>query len=144
LQDRAGTLHVVAAVIVSKNLVLAGRRGPQKTEPGFWEFPGGKVEIGETSLQALRREIKEELNLEIEPLQLISDNITQLNGKRIRLETHLCEARKIGDIFSSDHDLFRWLRISELHQLNWCAPDLPAVRELANHSDTWTPIFHNL
>lgn len=137
-------IHVVAAVIVNKDLILAGRRGAHKINQGFWEFPGGKVEGGETSIQALKREIKEELGLEIIPIRLLSDTITPLNGSTIRLEAHICFLPNENEFVSTDHDQFRWLRVFELHQLIWSEPDLPAVNKLTQYPGTWKALFQNI
>jgi len=128
-------LHVVAAVIVRGNEILACRRAPHKVSAGLWEFPGGKVEPGETSPQALAREIFEELGLAISTKSTFDISDTEVEGTTIRLEAIICEIDGEGNLESSDHDAFRWLGASNLGEITWANPDLPAVALLAKVTD---------
>ncbi len=125
-------LHVVAAVIVRGNEVLACRRAPHKVSAGLWEFPGGKVEPGETPHEALAREINEELALECAPERTFDVSDTQMDGVVIRLETVLCRISETRILASTDHDKFAWLDVDSISGLSWAKPDLPAVRALAS------------
>ena len=125
-------LHVVAAVMIHDGKILACRRGSHKDAAGFWEFPGGKVEPGESAQQALRREIAEELSLEVEPWLLFDKSLTQVNANfSIELECWLIILDHAPNLRSSDHDAFMWLSPEELGQYSWAKPDLPAVKKLS-------------
>lgn len=127
----AAPLHVVAAVIVDDGRILACRRSPNRSAGGQWEFPGGKVEAGESASEALIREIREELGVGIEVLGELNEADTLVGDRVIRLtcfRTRLTDARPIE---STDHDSFLWLTAPELETLEWALPDIPAVRLLA-------------
>lgn len=125
-------LHVVAAIIISDGRVLACRRSQHKASPGLWEFPGGKVDPGELPFAAIIREIQEELELGVLPLETFDLSDTLTGDLLIRLECIVCEPLATFQLHSSDHDSFMWLLPNELLGLDWAAPDLPAVRALAS------------
>lgn len=124
-------LHVVAAIIVEDSKVLACRRASHKVAAGQWEFPGGKVDPGEDAHEALVREIKEELDLDCESLRTFDISDTLVGSQIIRLETIICRIPTIPYLKSTDHDQFLWLTQTELANLEWAKPDLPAVAKLA-------------
>ena len=124
-------LEVVAAVIERDGLVLACRRRTDRSAGGLWEFPGGKVEPGETAEQALRREIAEELAVEISVVgELTADDLV-VGGRSIRLVCLRATLLDAAPESSIDHDELRWMLPADLPSLEWAAPDLPAVRLLA-------------
>jgi 8-oxo-dGTP diphosphatase len=120
-------LHVVAAIIISGGRVLACRRAPHKSSPSLWEFPGGKVDLGELPLDAIVREIREELELDVLPLRTFDVSETLVGDTLIRLECIVCQPLADFKLKSSDHDAFLWLLPGQLGELDWATPDLPAV-----------------
>jgi 8-oxo-dGTP diphosphatase len=124
------TLHVVGAILVEADRVLVARRALHKSAAGLWEFPGGKVEAGEAPPSALAREIQEELELNIKPLNTFDISETRVGELVIRLETIVCEMTNVFQGVSSDHDKFIWVRATDLDGLVWATPDLPAVGAL--------------
>lgn len=102
---------VVAAVIRrssdSEKRVLVVRRGPGQSGAGFWEFPGGKVEKGETPEAALIREIDEELRLQIRVGELIGELDFPYPSKTIRLRVYWAEVQK-ESLQLTEHDAFKW------------------------------------
>lgn len=123
-------VQVVAAIFVREGRVLATRRAPHKAAAGLWEFPGGKVEANETDQDALAREISEELGVSIVVGELVDDSVTETTGGSIRLACYLVASVSDWPTASSDHDEFRWLGQAELSEVEWAAPDLPAVAKL--------------
>ena len=121
-------IDVVAAVIVHDGRVLACRRAPGKDAAGLWEFPGGKVEPGESAEQALVREIREELGVGI----LLDHEVVAAEHGGIRLTCWFARLDG-GDIptQSTDHDELRWMLPSQLATLTWAPADLPAVQKLS-------------
>ena len=132
-------LHVVAAVIIHAGNILGCRRASHKESPGLWEFPGGKVEIGESPREALRREIAEELSLELVPWRRLDKSVTKVSESlSIELECWVIVVDHAPDLISADHDAFIWLKPEELSQYAWAKPDLPAVEKLNAQSDLQT------
>lgn len=125
------SLHVVAAIIVHGDKVLACRRARHKTSAGYWEFPGGKVEPGESPKIALERELVEELNVKCQIFDTFDISETAVDGVVIRLETIFCQVGYPESLSSTDHDAFEWLALSKIKSKDWAKPDLPAVRKLA-------------
>ena len=122
-------IQVVAAIFTNGEKVLAMRRAPHKPLPGKWEFPGGKIEPGESPEQALIREIKEELDVEITSLELFDHSTTILPSWEVELSCFKVEADKSPEQ-STDHDQLIWLEKEKLHTLDWSDSDLPAVEKL--------------
>lgn len=127
----ASTVRVVAAVIVSDRRLLACRRNAGRSDGGLWEFPGGKIEAGEGPAEALTREIREELGVHIDVGARIHRATTRVQERLIDLDTYWARLAGERPMISTDHDVLRWLRRSELSSLEWCAPDLPVVELLA-------------
>src|SRR3954467_9162740 len=125
-------IHVVAAAVIRNGRVLAARRSRPADVAGGWEFPGGKVEAGESEAAALARELAEELGLRAE----VRARLGEVTDGRIRLV--LLEARSADEpVLGDDHDDMRWLGAAELEGVAWLAIDrelLPAVRALLERS----------
>ena len=126
----AGRIEVVAAVIFRGSEVLACRRMEGKSAAGMWEFPGGKVEPGESQREALEREIKEELGVAVEVHDLLLNATTSVGEVQIELACYRCELTGETPAMSSDHDLLVWQPIGRLDDLKWADPDLPMVSVL--------------
>jgi 8-oxo-dGTP diphosphatase len=128
-------VRVVAAVLWDEGRILACRRAPGRASAGKWEFPGGKIDAGESPEAALAREIREELGVEIEVGPLLNRASTAVGELVIDLSCYA--ARPIGGLptSSTDHDELRWLPPADLRALEWAAPDLPAVEFLISSGD---------
>jgi 8-oxo-dGTP diphosphatase len=124
-------LEVVAAVVADGGRYLACRRRPERSAGGRWEFPGGKVEPGESPAEALVREIREELGVDVEPGAELCTDETAVGDRVIRLVCLRATLTGPRPTASTDHDLLAWIAPAELAALDWAAPDLPAVRLLA-------------
>ena len=121
-------IDVVAAVIVHDGRVLACRRAPGKNAAGLWEFPGGKVEPGESAEEALVREIREELGVGI----LLDHELVSAEHDSIRLTCWFARLDGGGiPTQSTDHDDVRWMLPAHLSTLTWAPADLPAVQKLS-------------
>ncbi len=110
--------------------VLAFRRGPDKVAAGLWEFAGGKIEPGETAEQAIVREIREELAIEVTVDEEVLTATTVVHDRTVTITCFHVTAVDTLPTSSTDHDELRWMPISELRTLNWIAPDLPVVAAL--------------
>jgi 8-oxo-dGTP diphosphatase len=122
-------ITVVCGIIFKDDLVLICRRKAEKSLGGYWEFPGGKVEEGESNEESLLRELIEELNLKVEIKQHFFDTVHQYDDGAIELISFICETENIASE-STDHDQLEWVEVRDL--LNWkLAPaDIPIAEEL--------------
>lgn len=125
----AKTITVVGAVFSTEESVLAFRRNSDRSAGGKWEFPGGKVEPDETPEEALRREILEELGLNITVGHLINRSTTLVGENTIDLACYHADADKYPTK-SSDHDRIIWQPFSAIRELDWAAPDIPTIEAL--------------
>jgi 8-oxo-dGTP diphosphatase len=118
-------LHVVAGVLLRDGRVLAARRGPGTgARAGLWEFPGGKVEPGETPEQALVRELREELSVEVTVDERLAESLHDYDDLSLRLVAYLAHITK-GEPQAGEHDALRWLKPDELPSLAWAPADVP-------------------
>lgn len=122
-------IHVVGAVIVRGNKILCAQRGPGKSLPYKWEFPGGKIESGETPQDALQREIKEEMRCLISVGDRIEYTIFEYDFGIVHLTTYYCELLD-GEPEMSEHISIEWLPINKLSTLDWAPADIPAVEKI--------------
>ncbi|WP_197280955.1 (deoxy)nucleoside triphosphate pyrophosphohydrolase [Microbacterium sp. No. 7] len=123
---RAPGIHVVGAVIVRGGAVLCARRGGTGPLAGLWEFPGGKVEPGESHTGALVREIDEELGCGVR----VGSEVTTTPHRTIVLTTYWCELVH-GEPRALEHDEVRWVVPAELRMLEWTPADVPAAALVA-------------
>lgn len=122
------TIEVVAAIIVHGGRLFATQRG-YGDQRGLWEFPGGKIESGESPEQALKREILEELDM-----QIAVDSFFQTvewDYPTFHLVMHCFLCSKVGNVIRmKEHADSRWLLPSELDSVEWLPADILVVREL--------------
>lgn len=127
-------VHVVAAVIARSNGdLLCALRSSEMTQPNMWEFPGGKIEKGESKEEALIREIQEELNCTIQVYDQVEDTTYEYEKVIVRLETFHASIVE-GKPINREHAEFRWVPIERLHELKWAPADIPAVQKLQKES----------
>ena len=128
--SRALAIHVVGAAIVRDGRCLVTRRSAAMSAPLKWEFPGGKVEPGESPEGALRREVREELHIEIEVGHLLGRGEGRVGRDReIRLAVYAATWLS-GDLELTEHHELGWFAPDELIDLDWPEADvsiLPAV-----------------
>ena len=121
-----GIVEVAAAVIVDQGRILAARRRTGLELAGYWEFPGGKVEPGETRQQCLIRELLEELGVSCRIGTYLGQSFFDYGTKRVRLHAYL--ARVVEGTFSPvDHDQLLWLPPQQLSSLPWAPADIPLL-----------------
>ena len=121
--------EVTAAVIVKDNKVLIAQRSPKDKLAGKWEFPGGKIELGETPQDCLKREIREELDVDIEVLNFFGESIYSYHSGTIKLIAFWCKWIS-GDFTLKVHSQNAWVNHNELDLYDFAPADIPLVEKL--------------
>ncbi len=141
--------HVVGAAIIDPSRssssagvgrrVLAAQRSEAMSHPLQWELPGGKVEAGEGAKEALAREIREELAIDIEPGRELGSSVLALGDprqpRRLLLQVFLCRWLR-GEIRLVEHRAWRWVEASQLSTLSWSPADRLLLEDLRRHLET--------
>ena len=122
-------IHVVGAVVVEENKILCAQRGPDKSLPLLWEFPGGKIEGEETPQAALKREIEEEMQCKIEVGEQVEHTVHEYDFGIVHLTTFYCKLVE-GTPMLTEHVAIEWLPANELKQLEWAPADIPAIEKI--------------
>jgi 8-oxo-dGTP diphosphatase len=121
-------INVTCAIILFEDKILVTQRSENMILPLKWEFPGGKLEINESEINCIKREIREELNLEIEVLKKLSNSIFNYETFKINLIPFIANYVS-GNIILTEHKDYKLLDKSELLNLDWAEADIPIVKE---------------
>lgn len=120
------TIDVVAAIIERDGLILLAQRPAHADQPGMWEFPGGKVETGETQPAALIRELKEELGIEARPAAYVASHQREVSGRMINLHAwHVPDFS--GEPIAFEHSELVWVRPEAAYQRDLAPADVPLL-----------------
>ncbi len=123
-------IKVVGAIIENENNeILCALRSTKMSLPNLWEFPGGKIEKGESLADAIVREIKEELDCTISFIDVFNENTHEYDKFIVNLTTVRCKLMD-GQPIANEHDKLIWLSKENLISLNWAPADIPAVEKL--------------
>lgn len=122
------TIHVVAAIIKKENKIFATQRGYGEFKDG-WEFPGGKVEGGETPQEALAREIREELDTEIKVNELIDTVEYDYPNFHLSMDCFWCEIMS-GHLDLLEAEDARWLTKENLYSVDWLPADITLIDKI--------------
>jgi len=132
--QNSSPLNVACALIFQDGRVLATRRDPRRSFPLHWEFPGGKLEAGESGEAALHRELEEELKLPVEAIRPLKPVEYAENGHHIRLHPFACRPARPWAPVPVDHVEIRWVTPEEALQLTWAPADIPLLQELNTYA----------
>ena len=121
--------EVTAAIILKNNKILIAQRAPEDNLAGKWEFPGGKIELGETPQDCLKREIREELDVDIEVLDFFGESIYAYHSGTIKLMAFWCKWIS-GDFTLKVHSQIAWVNRNELDLYDFAPADIPLVEKL--------------
>jgi 8-oxo-dGTP diphosphatase len=122
-------IHVVAGALCDKGSVLIAQRPPGKHMAGGWEFPGGKIGSGEGSIHALKRELKEELNIDVHSAEWLCECAHDYPDRRVLLELWLVTKFQ-GMPVSNEGQAIKWTSIDTLHDVGMLPADEPLVKAL--------------
>lgn len=122
-------IKVAAAVLVKGKHIFIARRRKNEKLGGKWEFPGGKVEQGETLQACLEREMMEEFRIKISVGRLIGESVCYYSHMAVHLFAFWAEW-EAGIIEPNSHDECRWVKISELDDYDFAEADLPVVEKI--------------
>lgn len=123
----------MAAVLYRDGKVLIVRRGPGSSGAGFWEFPGGKVEPGESPEQALQREILEEIGIRIKVEEYLGENVHQYPSKKIRLNFYWAKLPQ-EQMNLTEHDAFQLIKPQDLDESILSEADRPIIALIRRNS----------
>lgn len=122
-------INVVGAVLRRDGKILCARRSEKMSLPLMWEFPGGKIELGESPEQALKRELAEELRIEAVVGEKIETTEYEYDFGVVVLTTFYCTVQD-GAPQLTEHAEIRWVEPSQLDTLEWAPADIPAVEKI--------------
>ena len=127
-------IEVVAAIIVCNKLILCTQRKENKLKyiSKKFEFPGGKIEQGETKIEALKRELFEELNITPTIKELYLSVVHQYPDFELTMHSFICETNSMH-VSLNEHISHQWLKKEKLNILDWAAADIPIVEKLMNN-----------
>ena len=121
-------IEVVAAIICKENKIFATQRGYGEWKD-WWEFPGGKMEAGETPEEALKREIREELSAEINVDEFLCTVEHDYPKFHLTMHCYLCSLQA-DTLHLNEHEAARWLAKDELNNVNWLPADIKVLEVL--------------
>ena len=123
-------INVVAAILQKEDKILIARKKQGKPLAGYFEFPGGKIEEGETPEESLIRELMEEMNIKIAVIEYIGESIYDYgNDKVISLLGYTAESID-GAIKLSDHDIYEWVTLEQINNYKIAPADIPLIYKL--------------
>ena len=125
------TIKVAAAIIIHDNQIFATQRGYGEFKDG-WEFPGGKIEEGETPQEALVREIKEELDTEIEVKDFLETVEYDYPEFHLSMDCFFCTI-KSGELVLKEHEAAKWLTVETLDSVDWLPADEALVQGMKKY-----------
>ena len=124
-------IEVVAAIIVHENKILCVQKGEHKFDyiSKKYEFPGGKIESGELKENSIKREIIEELKMEIEVQEDFLTVTHQYPDFILKMHSFICTCKN-PKITLTEHIDYKWLKVNELDSLEWAEADIPIMKKL--------------
>jgi 8-oxo-dGTP diphosphatase len=129
--DNSDIVKVTAAILVKDDKMLIARRGPDAQPADKWEFPGGKIEIHETPEQCLKREMKEEFDIDVSVGEYLGSSIYHYDHISVELLAYRAYWRG-GKIDLKAHDDFKWISLEQLEEFDFAPADRVFIEKLKN------------
>ncbi|WP_239762306.1 MULTISPECIES: (deoxy)nucleoside triphosphate pyrophosphohydrolase [unclassified Mammaliicoccus] len=120
-------IEVVGAIIFNDDKILCAQRNENMSLPLMWEFPGGKIEKGESEIEALKREISEEMLCDLEVGDKVTSTSYEYDFGIVNLHTYKCKLKEKMPTLT-EHKNIQWLDVKDLETLEWAPADIPAVK----------------
>ena len=127
-------IFVVAALIWDNDKFMICHRPKDKARPLLWEFAGGKVDKGETKEEALKRELKEELDIEVKVMDVFTSVVHKYDDITINLTVFNTQIIK-GIPKKIEHNDIRWIKADEIKDYDFCPADKNILKEISNESN---------
>lgn len=125
------TIKVVAAIIKKENKIMIAQRIKGEFA-GQWEFPGGKIELGETPQEALKREIMEEMELDIQTNKFLMTTEYDYSTFHLSMDCYICSLLS-NEINLHDHTAVKWINLDDdIKNINWVPADVQVIKEIQN------------
>ena len=124
-----GTIRVICGIIFKDEKIFLCRRNPSKSLAGYWEFPGGKIESGETEKDALSRELHEELGMKVKVGEYFKTVIHPYDMFTIELIAYICQFQE-ANYTLTDHDKYEWVDREDLKKWNLAPADIPLANAI--------------
>ena len=125
-------IKVVGGIIVNKNKILVAQRSIQKEHPLKWEFPGGKIKVNENPIDALKREIKEELSVDVKKYKFLLDyEYDYQDIKKIHLYFYKID-EYVGKVKNIEHNQLLWTQYNDLEKLDFLDGDRMIIDHIQN------------
>ena len=126
------TIKVTCGIILnSEGKMFVGRRKPEKSMGGYWEFPGGKVEEDESYEECLKRELLEELDMNVQVNEHFMTVLHDYGTFKVELISFLCEYQR-SSYQLIDHDKYEWISVNDLLDKKLAPADVPIAKMLVN------------
>lgn len=135
------TIRVVCGIIFDNEKIFICRRKQGKSLAGYWEFPGGKIERSESHIQALKRELHEELEMDVEIKYFIGESGYNYGNFQIELFGYECQLINYNRKMT-DHDTYAWIDISKLNGYDLAPADIPLIKMIIDKKRTTAPKPH--
>lgn len=129
-------IDVCCAIILNNSKILAVQHGPESSHPWKWEFPGGKVHLGETAVQCIIREIDEELRVRVNVLTPLDPIEFDCNTIQIRLIPFICKIVS-GDIVLTEHINDNWFDLKDWQSIDWLDADRELILKNQENIQLW-------